>query len=402
LGTLSYKDINVGKNVNSAILRYLKGNSLNGNEKIVSEYAFSGLVTVAAAEAAFSIISPERVFISHGTYVDWGPALHTALSRKIPVIAWMASYLKSRFYLRNIDDPLKIDFHNLTQHAWEECAGSNAFEQYDIKLNSYLNDRYKKNDSFDMKQFTEYAAETEKIRQKYILDSNRPVWGIVAHINWDAVSDYSPMAYKTFDDWLLDTIKEIIEIKDVQWLIKIHPAEAWDNPESGAHVLIRKHFPSLPEHIRLIPALDKINPLNFFNLINGGVTVYGTSGLEMALLGKPVILAGEAHYGGKGFTYDSPDKETYRQLLRKASAIGSLDNHQKELARKYAYCYFIQRQIPMPVVKNPDPAWWEFQYDKMDMLLLGNDPFMDFICERIMDGKDFIMDEKLVELAERF
>lgn len=29
-------------------------------------------------------------------------------------------------------------------------------------------------------------------------------------------------------------------------------------------------------------------------------------------------------------------------------------------------------------------------------------PFMDFVCDRILDGKDFIMDEKLVELAEKF
>jgi len=28
-------------------------------------------------------------------------------------------------------------------------------------------------------------------------------------------------------------------------------------------------------------------------------------------------------------------------------------------------------------------------------------PFVDFLCERIMDGQDFIMDEQLVRLSEK-
>ena len=56
------------------------------------------------------------------------------------------------------------------------------------------------------------------------------------------------------------------------------------------------------------------NPFDFFQLVDGDVTVYGTSGLELALLGKPVILAGEAHYGGKGFTYDGLSQNSYKEL----------------------------------------------------------------------------------------
>jgi len=33
-------------------------------------------------------------------------------------------------------------------------------------------------------------------------------------------------------------------------------------------------------------------------------------------------------------------------------------------------------------------------------LIQGNDPFVDFICDRLMDGEDFIMDRKLVALAD--
>ena len=49
----------------------------------------------------------------------------------------------------------------------------------------------------------------------------------------------------------------------------------------------------LPENIKIIPPSEKINPYYFHRLIDGGVTCFGTSGLEIALAGKPVILVGK-------------------------------------------------------------------------------------------------------------
>jgi hypothetical protein len=402
LESLSYGDVNIGKNVRSAIIRYLKGNSLRRHEDIVREYAFSGLVAAAAASSAFQDISPARIFMSHGIYVDWGPALQIAFSCKIPVTAWMASYLPARFYFRHVEDNVRIDFHNLSHSAWADCKNTALSLLQESSLNTFLENRYKKQITFDMRNFKKLKGDIDSLRKSFGLSSEKPVWGIISHVNWDCVSDYSPMAYNNFEGWILDTIQEIIQIKDVQWLIKIHPAEATDNPESGVQKLIQRYFPSLPPHVQLLSYDEDISPLDFYRLVDGGVTVYGTAGLELALLGKPVILAGEAHYGGKGFTYDGLTLSSYKQLLRTAGELNSLHDDQRSLVRKYAYCYFIQRQIPLPVVKDPESTWWSFQFKKRDLLLSGRDPFMGFICERIMDGKDFIMNEDLVELAEKY
>lgn len=50
---------------------------------------------------------------------------------------------------------------------------------------------------------------------------------------------------------------------------------------------------------------------------------------------------------------------------------------------------------------DPKSIWWKFNFNKRNLLNHGKDPFMDFICDRIIDGKDFIMDEKLVDLAKK-
>jgi hypothetical protein len=209
------------------------------------------------------------------------------------------------------------------------------------------------------------------------------------------------MAYPSFDDWMCDTIRQAIKIPSVQWLIKVHPIEAWDNPASGVQRLIEREFPELPDHVRVIPAEEDISPANMFELIDGGVTVYGTAGLELALMGKPVILAGEAHYGGLGFTHEGLTPITYRDLLGRAATLGPLTDAQREDVRKYAYSHFVQRQIPLEIVHDPRTEWWGLQHQKRDLLLPGNDAFIEFVCDRLVDGHDFNMPDNLVALSER-
>lgn len=397
---LEHNGVKIGHNVTSTITRFLQGQKIEDTSELLREYAYSALVTAEAAARVFDRFKPARVFMSHGTYVDWGPALHTALHRGIPVTGWKASYLTARFFFRHVDDHDRIDFHKLSDPAWRQLVEAPFTAEDEASLRRFLDRRYHHRVSFDMKHMQHYTGDVQRFRERHNLDPAKPVWGIMAHINWDSVSDYSPMAYPTFDDWIVDTVNCISEIRDVQWLIKVHPIEAQDNPASGVKRLIESRFPNLPSHIRLIPPEEEISPLDFFNVVDGGVTVYGTSGLELAVQGKPVILAGEAHYGAKGFTYDGLDIESYRALLRRASSLRPLSPEQNRLARIYAHSYFVRRQIPLPPVRDPESIWWQVQHDRREQILPGKDPFVDFICEHLISGDDFLMSRKLVELAD--
>lgn len=384
--------------VRSSVVRFLKGASLSGHEEIVPEYAYSALVCASAAEAAIRRLEPSRIFMSHGVYVDWGPALSVALRKGLPVSGWMASYLDDHFYFRHIEDPMRIDFHNMSSEAWREQSPLHITAGQEAALTTYLTNRYHKKVSFDMKHLADFSGDTDALRERYVGMPDRPVWGIMSHINWDSAAEYAPMAHASFDEWIIDTIEHVSGIDDVNWLLKIHPSEAWDPPERGVQRLIEEHFPVLPPHVRVIPAAERTSPLDFYQLVDGGVTVYGTSGLEIALLGKPVILAGEAHYGGKGFTYDGLTIDSYRQLLTRASQLGPLSSEQRLLAKKYSYAYFIRRQIPLPAVHDPE-GYWKFHIDERDSLLPGNNAFVDFVCARFLDGRDYLMDDELVASA---
>lgn len=396
---LSHNGVVIGHNVVSSLIRYRRGFSVDIEERVLQQYAYSALITAESARVAIGRFKPSRIFMSHGVYVDWGPALHTALKQHVPVTTWKSSYLSARFYFQQVSRG-NLDFYRLSDEAWRERVSTPLSRDEEKDLDAALHTRYHKPVAFDVQRLHRGMGETERFRSHYGLEPGKPVWGVMCHINWDSVADYSPMAYASFDEWIIDTVKEVSRNTDVQWLIKVHPVEASYDREVGVERLIETRFPNLPSHVKLIPAAEEISPLEFFEMLDGGVTVYGTAGLELALDGKPVILAGEAHYGGKGFTEDGLDVASYRDLLARAGSIGRLTPLQTAVARQYAYSVFIQRQIPLPVVRDQHRLWWNLQHDKREQLLPTADPFLDFICQRLIDGNDFIMGRELVELAE--
>ncbi len=393
---VSYNGNIIGKYIYSSINRHTRSMPFENNKELISEFSYTALIVAAASESAINKTNPDRVYMSHGVYVDWGPALMNALNKKIPVISYVTSYLDNHFYFGTVTKSGET-FQSIKDNKWKLIKKHNLTEKENTKLNIFINKRYQKSKSYDMKNIlAKYEGNNEKYFKKYNINGSKPIWGIMTHITWDSVIDYFPMIHDDLDGWLLHTIQEIKCNKNVQWLIKIHPSEKIDNPDSGAQNLIENKFPELPEHVKLIKMDDDISPLDFYNLIDGGITVFGTGGLELSLMSKPVILAGKPHYANKGFTYDSEDRIHYSNMLKNAGEIYQLDKEKVELARKYAYNYFIQRQIPFNVVKNQ----FEIDYNKLNLIKPGKDRIIEFIYNHIIDGNDFILEEELINMLD--
>lgn len=394
--------VDIGSNIKSSILRYLKGENYSGDPKLLREYAFSGLVTLEAVKNAASKLKPTNVFMSHGMYVDWGPALRFALAQGLRVTCWIASYLHARFYFRHPTDTRYLDFHNIDDARWVR-EKSPLTEKERARLAAYQRNRYMQGQSFDVKEFKSYKGTADNLASLRF-SNGRKTWGIFAHINWDCVSDYAPMLFDDFNDWIISTLNTLRDDTSVNWLLKVHPAEAWDNPATGVQALVREHFPEMPEHIRIVGFDEDVNPLDFYHLIDGAVTVYGTAGLELASLGKPVVVAGHAHYSRKGFTHDPASRQDYQRVLASVGELSPLTPTQTELALRYCYIYFIQRQIPFPPVRNRhasgESSFWNFDIRSRQMLLPKGDRFVDFIADRIVDGEEFILPEVLVSMGQ--
>lgn len=392
---LTYNGLNVGNHLESAMNRHTKGGPFEGHEEVLREYAYAVLINATASAEFIRKHKPERVYMSHGIYADWGPPFSEAVNAGIPVSSYICCYLNGHFFFGTISK-LSDTFLDISDETWKKISGSPLSEQSRQRVEHFLDQRYMGKVTRDMHGLLKnYRGDREHFMKRYNLSDDLPVWGIMTHINWDAASDYFPMLHKSFDDWLYETIKTISKVKNVQWLIKIHPSEVNDNPLTGCQSFIEKNFPDLPDNIRVLKMDDDISPLDFYSLLHGGVTVMGTGGLELALQGKPVILAGQAHYSRKGFTYDPATDNEYKELLTGASGIGMLNGEQTELAWKYGHTYFIRKQIPLTPNVGDD---LRIDFALLDQLLPGRNKYMDFLCDRIADGKDFVMPDDLVAM----
>ena len=65
-----------------------------------------------------------------------------------------------------------------------------------------------------------------------------------------------------------------------------------------------------------------------------------------------------------------------------------------ERARRYAFTFFFRAMIPFPVIQmvNGRPVAVP---STIEDLMPGQDPYLDFVCERILDGGDFTLPDEL-------
>ncbi len=82
-----------------------------------------------------------------------------------------------------------------------------------------------------------------------------------------------------------------------------------------------------------------------------GLVYTTTVGMEMAMKGLPVIVSGQTHYRGRGFTYDPDSWVSYFKLLGQMLEHPSnfmLTREQSELALQYIYGFFFDFPRPFP------------------------------------------------------
>jgi capsule polysaccharide export protein KpsC/LpsZ len=115
--------------------------------------------------------------------------------------------------------------------------------------------------------------------------------------------------------------------------------------------VVKRVLPELPEHIHLVPADAKINTYDIVEIADLGLVYTTTAGMEMAMSGVPVIVVGNTHYRGKGFTLDPATWEEYFETLGKVLGQPQqfrLPKEQVERAWQYAYQFFFEYPHPFP------------------------------------------------------
>jgi hypothetical protein len=120
-----------------------------------------------------------------------------------------------------------------------------------------------------------------------------------------------------------------------------------------------------------------------------GMVFTSTTGLEMAMHGKPVLVAGQTHYRGKGFTTDVASPEEFAAALDKALADPAAMATDEVLARRYAYLFFFRFPVATPGVDEHILGLARITVRDLAELEPGRSASLDRICDGILGGGDF-------------
>ena len=180
-------------------------------------------------------------------------------------------------------------------------------------------------------------------------------------------------------EWLIFLVNYFKDNKNWCLIIRVHPAEAIykSNTKMGEE-LIKALKNTIPENIKIISSADKINTFSVVKKANIGFVFTSSIGLEMAMLGLPVVTAGCVHYAGLGFTYDPKNQEDFKNVVD--NLMNNLSNISNE-ATISAGVYFniYHGEVYKEAVWN----WRNFEHEGLikdwDSCYNKNSPFLDFL-----------------------
>lgn len=361
---LFYKDAPIGQIALSTYSRYHGTGIIDLSNSNVRGFVKEWIVLICQAmhiaEMVYEKYNVQYLFFTEVFMEEYGAFYYTALSRDLNIIRFAGTVRDDSIIVQHLTRANdRIHHASLSKSSWEKIKQLPYTEKIESALNNNFLDRYgnKWHRSKRNHPNTKIVS-VEDARKMLNIATGRKVAVIYSHILYDTLFFFGTDLFNDYAEWLIETVRVACQNTSLDWLVKVHPSNLWrgelDSLLRGKYEedrLIEKVFGELPSHVRIIPADIKINPYTWFQLADFGITVRGTSGLEMAALGKTVITAGTGRYEGNGFTIDPPDKLAYIDLLMKLPNIPMLSPEQVELAKRYAYSIFVLKPFPLSSLK---------------------------------------------------
>ncbi len=300
-----------------------------------------------AALAWFRNHRPDVAILPNGLIFEFGAVYQAARFLDIPVVTYEFGEQSERIWLAQNEPIIQ---HN-TDSLWRARRDIPLTGEQRRWLENFLLSRQKtqRSDSFARLWQEADRQGGQQARAALGLDE-RPVVLYTTNVLGDSLTLGRQLLGPTMSDWIRRLMRYFAARSDVQLVVRIHPGENLTDGPSVANVICQT-LPNLPSHIHVIGPKEKINTYDLMDFADVGLVYTTTSGLEMALRGIPVLVAGKTHYRDRGFTLDANTYteyfDTLDRVLDKPSAY-RLNREQLDLAWNYAYRFFAEFPRPFP------------------------------------------------------
>jgi len=379
----------LGHHAYTGTLRYFGRGDLDAEPNglaVLRRFVEAGVKTNRALHRLYEANPFNHTMINQGIYVPQGVAVGVAQKFNSSAVVFDMGYRKKSIILD--DWSKKFEEGN---DKWQSLPWNKDMEN---EIQDYLNSRRKGTLDW-IHVLSDEGPDTASLISKELgIDFNKPTIALLTNVIWDAQVFYPTNAFKTMIEWMRLTIEYFEKRQDLQLLIRVHPGELQGYVKSRQLAVdeIKRMFPTLPPNVFVIPPESPINTYAALDRCNAVLIYATTAGIELAGVGYPVVVAGEAWVRNKGFTLDANTPEEYYAILDSLPyPNGKIPPDKFELAQKYAYHHYFRRMVPIETLEPQNTSNVPYTIGKVGIkgLLPGSDIGLDVVCDGILKGADF-------------
>lgn len=289
---------------------------------------------------------PDHAVVFNGGVMEYGMAFHQALHAKVPVVTFESSAQRRGSYVLSRNQPFgALD----TAALWRADAPHRLDAARHARVMAWADTRGGRGRfAGPLGRRVLTSAEDRVLVKELGLDPDRPVACLVPNLTWDTGVQGRDSIFGSVRDWAVATVAYFESHPRYQLVIRVHPLEE-SRSEEFLGQFIRERWPVLPANIRLVEAGEPVSSYRLLDVSQLVLVYTGNLGIEAAMYGMHVVIAGRPHYAGHGFTREPMSRGDYFSAIEailadpEATAIGA---REIELACCYGDLYW--NWIPQP------------------------------------------------------
>jgi Capsule polysaccharide biosynthesis protein len=368
------------------LLRATQLDRVPGAEQVARDFAVGADGVAHGAAAILREFDPDVVFLLNGLFAAERVIRRLALSRGARAPTYEIAPRGGALVLSQ--DSAAPDFD--VDRLWRAVRDRPLSPGQRSDVIGLLEDRARGVGAHES-YYDRVEDDPEELRRRLELSGDQRVVSLFTNVTWDSATIGHDIGFASMFDWIEQAVRLAAQ-RELALVVRVHPGEGRWGTREGVQEVIGSRLGELPANVRLISATDALSSYALLDISDLLLTYTTTVGLEAAVRGKRVAVAGETHYRGRGFTTDIANPEDLAHAIdeepRRLSATAV------ELATRYAHMFFFRAMIPFGPVAARDGRVERFPRLAAE-LAPGADPYLDWICERILDGQDFGLPDEL-------
>jgi hypothetical protein len=304
--------------------------------------------------------------VPNGSILEFGIAFQVARHLDIPTVSFEFGEQDERIWLAQNADVMRQD----TSGMWEACENFPLTGDQWQRVKDFFAARQGGAlwENFS-RRWQGVASQGGKIVRELLDLDARPIVLLPTNVLGDSLTLGRQIFSDSMTSWLSNTIRYFFTRDDWQFVIRVHPGEqlGWG---PSVYDLLRDIYPDLPSHIHLLPADAAVNTYDLVDAAELGLVFTTTVGMEMAMSGLPVIVAGQTHYRNKGFTLDPDSWNAYYAILDEV--LESPEKYRpsrKKVERAWTYAYRFFFEYPQPYPWHVQHFWEDVQKWPLELVL---------------------------------